>query len=63
MVIRHATSVPTGGPIAVDLELLHRSGNTTSPSREIIQAPAAEQLREVIDDDQVGVETRRLARP
>ncbi len=54
--------MPTGGRSPKISSSSIRSGNTTSPFREIIEAPAAEQLREVIDDDQVGVKRRRLTR-
>ena len=43
-------------PVAVDFQVLHRERKHDVSFREIIQAPAAEQLGEVVDDDQVGVE-------
>ena len=51
-------------PIAEELKFFHAEReHDVAIVGEIVEAPAAEQLREVIDHDQVGVQSRRLARP
>ena len=55
ILIRQSTSCPDCRPLAVDLQPLHRERKNDVPFREMVQTPATEQLREVVDDDQVGV--------
>ena len=59
--MRQADVGAVGGPVAVDLQLIHREREDDVALAQIVEAPAAEQVREVIDDDEVGVEPRRLA--
>ena len=49
--------------VAEDFQLIHRERENDVALAQIIEAPATEQVREVIDDDEVGVEPRRLDRP
>ncbi len=49
-----------GRTATVDFQFLHVQRKHDVAFGEIIQAPCAEQLGEVIDDDQVGVKRRRL---
>lgn len=49
-------------PLAEDLKRIHRQRENHVPFAQVVQAPGAEQMREVINNDEVGVELRRLSR-
>ena len=53
---------PDRGPFAEELKLLHAEReDDVAAIGEMIEAPAAEQVREAVDDDDVGVQSRRPA--
>ena len=60
-VMRQANVGAFTGPVAEDLELIHRERENDVAFAQVIESPATEEMREVINDDEVGVEQRRLA--